>query len=458
MLKPNKKLIIAFLIFAFLATTGAKCGSLPAGVIKEGPPKPITLKYWKVFEESDNISELITEYQKINPYVSIRYENFRYDEYEDKVLNALAEDRGPDIFSIQTTWMKKYQSKIQPLPAQIKMLYSVQMGTLQKVTYTKEQQKKTLTTRDLSILFPDVVTDNQLIDGQIYGLPLSIDTLALFYNRDLLNNAGITAPPTTWDQLLVQVGKLTKRDPQKDIIQSGVAMGTAANVNRASDILSLLMMQVGAPMTDDNGFPTFNAKPLGYTSVDAPAVSALNFYNRFAVPSNEAYSWNETMPNSKQAFIQGLTAFYIGYAFDIPTIKTQAPKLNFDIAPIPQLSQPSINFANYWAETVSKKSQYQNEAWDFLLFITTNQDINKKYVTKAQKPVALRSLIEWQQDDVVLAPFVEQILTARSWYKGKNPQTAEKIFTDMITDNLTGAYKTIDLVSQANSKVSLTIQ
>ncbi|MCX6744350.1 MAG: hypothetical protein NTX82_02390, partial [Candidatus Parcubacteria bacterium] len=60
---PNKKLIVLFLIFAFLATTGAKCGSLPAGVVKEGSPKPITLKYWKVFEESDNISELIAEYQ-----------------------------------------------------------------------------------------------------------------------------------------------------------------------------------------------------------------------------------------------------------------------------------------------------------------------------------------------------------------------------------------------------------
>ncbi|MCX6744579.1 MAG: extracellular solute-binding protein, partial [Candidatus Parcubacteria bacterium] len=442
----------------FLATTGAKCGSLPAGVVKEGSPKPITLKYWKVFEESDNISELIAEYQKINPYVSIQYENFRYDEYEDKVINALAEDRGPDIFSIQTTWMRKYQSKIQPMPAQLKLFTSVQMGTIQKQTYTKEITKKTLTTRDLNTLFPEVVVDNQLIGGQVYGLPLSIDTLALFYNKDLLNNAGITAPPTSWDQLLVQVGKLTKRDPQKDIIQAGVALGTADNVTRAGDILSLLMMQVGAPMTDINGYPTLSTKPLGYAGEDTPAVSALNFYNRFAVPSNEVYSWNESMPNSKQAFIQGLTAFYFGYAYDIPTIKTQAPKLNFEVSAMPQLSQPSINFANYWAETVSKKSQYQNEAWDFILFITTNQEINKKYVTKSQKPVALRALIEWQQDDVVLAPFVGQILTARSWYKGKNPQAADTILNSMITDNLTGAYKTLDLVSQANSKLGMTMQ
>lgn len=458
MKNPNKKLIIVLLLFAFLTTTGAKCGSLPAGMIKEGPPKTITLKYWKVFDESDNTQDLINDYQRNNPHVSIQYENFRYDEYEEQLLNAMAEDRGPDIFSIQTTWLRKYQSKLQVMPPQLRLLTAVQQGTIQKKTYTKEYFKKTLTTRDIATLFPDVVSDNQLINGQIYGLPLSIDTMALFYNKDLLNNAGISTPPATWDQFLTQIAKLTKIDPQNNIIQAGAAIGTANNVNRSFDLLSLLMMQAGTPMTDSQGNPTFNTNPPNYTEIDPPAVTALNFYNRFAVPSNEAYTWNDSMPNSKQAFIQGLTAFYFGYAYDIPNIKAQAPKLNFDVAPMPQLGEPMINYANYWAETVSKKSANQNEAWDFIIFSATNLDANKKYISKSQKPVALRSLIEWQQDDLVLKPFVGQILTAKSWYKGKDPQAAEKIFISLINDNLSGAYKTIELVSQAVGKISQTLR
>src|SRR4030042_1115288 len=123
-LKPKQKLLLSALIFVFLVSTGAKCGALPKNAIKEGRPDPITIKYWSVFEESSNMQELISQYQTQNPHVTIEYRNFRSDEYEEELLNALAEDRGPDIFSIQTTWMKKYQPKLQPLPAEIKRLYA----------------------------------------------------------------------------------------------------------------------------------------------------------------------------------------------------------------------------------------------------------------------------------------------------------------------------------------------
>jgi multiple sugar transport system substrate-binding protein len=281
--------------------------------------------------------------------------------------------------------------------------------------------------------------------------------LALFYNRDLLNNAGISTPPKDWKEFSDDVIKITKQDSKGNIIQAGAAIGTADNVARSMDILSLIMMQNGTQMTDANGYPTFNLLPQNLTRQTLPAVEALNYYTSFASPSTQAYTWNTNMPNSLESFMSGKTAFYFGYAYNIPTIKTQAPKLNFEISTVPQIpGGNAINFANYWAETVSKKSQHANEAWDFILFIAANKDNNKIFLDQSKKPTALRELISGQLDDLELSAFANQILTAKSWYKGKNAITAEEIFKQMIRDNLQGALPTEQIISLGVQKVNQT--
>jgi len=454
-LKKLKTSIILGIAIVFI-TSGATCQKLPANM-KAGSPKPVSLEYWKVYEESYNVSDLISDYQKLHPQISINYRNFTPEEYENELLRAFAEDRGPDIFSINTTWMRKYLSLIQPMPAQVSLEYKIVQGTFKKETFTETRQQKLLTIKDLRNLFPDVVYDNQVINNQIYGLPLSIDTLALFYNRDLLNNAGIASPPRTWDQFRDQVIKLTKIDVRGNLLQSAAALGTADNVDRATDILSLLMMQAGTPITTEQGYASFNQTPPNYTRSELPAVEALNFYNSFASPANQVYTWNNDQPNSLSAFMAGKTAFYLGYAYNIPLIKAQAPKLNFAITTAPQISEPPINFANYWVESVAKKSQHQNEAWDFINFITTNTDSNKKFLDKSRKPSALKSLISAQADDIELSPFGSQLLTAKSWYKGKDIKSAENAIKFMIRSNLEGLSPTIDIINFGNSKVNQTM-
>ncbi|OGY41448.1 MAG: hypothetical protein A2Y82_00850 [Candidatus Buchananbacteria bacterium RBG_13_36_9] len=452
----NKKLVIVIVIVIVLITTGAMCQQLPEN-LKEGKPQPITLQYWKVFEESYNVGDLLADYQKLHPYVSINYRNFTAEEYENGLIRAFAEDRGPDIFSVHTKDMNKYKNLLTPMPAQINLQYQIQRGTLKKEIFTETRSQNTLTIKDLRTLFPEVVYNNQVIDGQIYGLPLSIDTLVLFYNRDLLNNAGIINPPKTWDQFSEQVFKLTKTDIRGEIIQSGAAIGTADNVSRYFDILSLLMLQNGTIMANDQGVAMFNQIPPNYARSIKPGTEALNFYASYASPANQVYTWNDFMPNSLTAFMSGKTAFMLGYAYNIPTIKAQAPKLSFGIAPAPQIAQPAVNYANYWAEAVSKKSQHQDEAWDFIIFITTNADSNKKFLEKSRKPCALKSLIESQADDIELSAFGTQLLTAKSWYKGRNSAKAEEVFGQMINQTLEGIMTPEEIINFGAAKINQTL-
>jgi multiple sugar transport system substrate-binding protein len=431
----RKKITVLILLAVFIITAGFGCKG--ADQATQEAMKPITLTFWGVYDDADAFQEIITKYQTLHPYISIEYRKLRYEEYETELLNAMAEDRGPDILSLHNTWLKKYQSKLVPLPATITLPYPVVKGVIKQEVIPELRTTNTLTLKELKDNFVDVVAhDVVLDDGKIYGLPLSVDTLAMYYNRDLFNNAGISQAPAYWNKEFLQdIKKLTRQNESKAIIQAGAALGGSSNINRFSDILSVLMLQNGAVLMNDNNQVVFNVVPAamkdsGYN----PGLEALRFYTDFANPTKESYAWNATLPNSLEMFISGNLAIMFSYAYDLPTIRAQAPKLNFSVAKLPQIEgnpATNINFANYWVETVSKKSQHPNEAWDFIQFMTKAEPA-KSYLEKTKKPTALRALVAAQRSDDTIGIFADQVLTAKSWYKGMNAQAAEGAIREMI--------------------------
>jgi len=216
-----KKLIPIFLLSVLILTSGFGCSKNIVSKETKKAMEPVTLSYWRVWDGPDAFDEIIASYKQLHPNVNINYRKLRYDEYEKELLNALAEDRGPDIFSIHNTWVKRYESKITPMPASITMAYPVVKGTIKKETITEVRTTKSITLKEIKNNFVDVVYDDVVmktmdekekkLNELVYGLPLSVDTLAMFYNKDLLNNAGIAQPALFWNKDFQQdVKKLTK--------------------------------------------------------------------------------------------------------------------------------------------------------------------------------------------------------------------------------------------------------
>jgi multiple sugar transport system substrate-binding protein len=431
--------------------------------------KPITLEYWRVWDGPDAFEEIITAYNQLHPFIKINYKKLRYSEYERELLEAMAEDRGPDIFSIHNTWVKKYQNMLTPMPDTITMAYPIVKGSIKKEVIPELRTKKSLSLGDLQNNFVDVVygdvvypeiVEKEVVGERIYALPLSVDTLAMYYNKDLLNNSGIPETPSYWNTAFQQtVKKLTKQDTKGNIIQSGVALGGSTNIERYSDILSVLMMQNGTVMLED-GRVLFHSIP-SYLKNDNifPGLEALRFYTDFANPAKEVYSWNSEMENSLNLFIQGKLALFFGYAYHLPEIKTGAPKLNFGVAKLPQIegSSRQINFANYWVEGVSKKSEHITEAWDFVQFMASSEQV-KKYLDKVKKPTALRALVNDQAADDDIKVFVEQVLTAKSWYKGDDANAAEIIIGEMIDSMVRGDDKPDNIIKLGAGRVQQTLE
>jgi len=464
-----KNIFLAILCFTFLFSfSGCTKGGDSSA---RAAYKNIDLVWWSVWENEDNVENLINGYRAIHPNINIEYKKFRYAEYEKALLEALAEDRGPDILTLHNTWLNRYKTKLTPAPALIKIPIKKTVGTVKKEEVFEYLNRNSLTPGQMRKLYLEVVAkDGVMIDDsgndpveKVWAIPLSMDTMIMYYNRDLLNNSGIVEPPTSWDSFARDVEKITKIDRQTgEILISGTAMGTANNVERSFDLLSLLMMQNLTPMVDGNGNASFNKIPASAPNLETlPGLSALNYYIQFASPGATTYCWNEQKANSLEAFAKGQVGYFFGYNYHYNMLKTQSPKLNFGIAKVPQVGgdNQKANYANYWLEAVSKKSKNINYAWDFIQFITEEKNIGD-YLSLNKKLPALRStnLINKALADEILSYSAEQLLTAKSWYNGYDSALAEKAFAEMVQDVLAGQVEDpIDALNNAVDKVNYSI-
>lgn len=401
------------------------------GFIKTPKAKPATLEIWGLDDEG-NLQELLSDYKKENKHITINYEKKSLADYETELINAFAADKGPDIWLIHNTWLLKHKDKIKELPNE---LFSL---------------------NDFRATFVEVVEKDLVDENKIYALPLYVDTLALFYNKDILNSAGIPLPPDTWEELIADLDKLVQRNQWGGIEQAGAALGTAENVDHSTDILALLMLQNGTKMVnEDKKSATFDESIYIEGKAYQPGQDALRFYTDFSNPSKRAYTWNRQMSYSLDAFIEGKVAMMFNYSNQIPTIKDRAPYLNFGISSMPQIKGRNfdIDYANYWAFTVSKKTRVVQEAWKLILYLNQKENA-KKYLETVNRPVARRDLVNWQKDDLELGVFAKQTLSAQTWYQ-VDSSAIEIIFANAIESVVLGRANATKAIQAAADQVTL---
>ncbi len=390
------------------------------------------LTVWGVFDDSGVWDEAFDQFS--NEYqVQIDYKKIPIDEYEKEVIDALASDAGPDVVYLQNSWLPKFKDKLIPF------------------------SDKSMSIVDFRSQFMDVVETDFVSDGEIFALPLFLDTLALYYNKDTFNEAGITRPPKTWEEFQEDVKKITRIDATGDVRKSGAAMGAARNINRSTDIVTLLMLQLGARMVD---LENNEAKFANIISTDeesfSPGLRALEFYTDFANPLKSTYTWNDTQDYSIDAFYAGKTAMMINYSHHIQTIRDKSPSLNFGIAPVPQPKGQTriVNYPNYWGLGVTKKGcDDPNLCFEFIKYLT-DQGGAQVYSMNTHRPVARRDLVDWQKGDPDIGVFAQQGLTAKSWWQIDNV-AIEQIFADMIDKVVKDGEAPGKAVGDAQEQVSL---
>lgn len=422
-------IMIGAIIVIILLLASVFLGILPGS--RPGQEARAELEFWGLFDGIDIWRPIFDAYKKDNPNITFNYVQMNPATYERDFIEALASGKTPDIIMIHSSWLPKHGNKISVLPASL------------------------MTLKEFQETFPDAAVTNFVAKNQIYALPVWTDVLAMFYNKDLFNTAGIATPPKTWDEFIKVIQKLSSKDKFGNLTKSGAALGAADNINHSTDILSLLMMQVGTKMTSDDGMgAAFDQSVRVGGESFLPGESALRFYTDFASPKSTVYSWNSNQRNSLDAFISGQTAIVFDYALTVPEIKKKAPNLKLGIAKIPQPTgaTKAVNYASYWGYTVPLSSKNSEAAWKFLVYLT-RKDINSYFANTVLRPGARRDVISEEQTSPDLGVFAEEMLSAASWYQA-DPAEIEKIFKEMINMVILRGEKPADVLSDAAAKVT----
>lgn len=342
--------------------------------------KQVELIWWGLLDEPTTYRSLIDLYQLDHPNVKIIYLKQSPINYRPRVQTQLRAGQGPDIFMIHSSWASMFKGDLEPSP-------NVIFPTL---TFNQD--------------YYPVIKDNLVINNQVYGVPVEIDGLALYYNEDLLKFANVT-PPKTWQQFLDGARKITVKNAAGQIETAGAALGTTINVDFWPEILGLLFMQQ----------PETNLASPGNKS----GGDVLKFYTSFVTDPNNK-TWDTTLPSSTRMFTDGKLAFYFANTKQVAEIRKANPNLNFKVIPAPQLPGGEANWGSFWAWSVAAKPN-SAEAWQFLKYLSTAQSLQIIYQEETQNQLAGKAfpridMADLLKTDTMLGAFISEAPTMKSWY------------------------------------------
>jgi ABC-type glycerol-3-phosphate transport system substrate-binding protein len=335
-----------------------------------------------------------------------------------------------------------------------------------------------VTTDDFKDSFVDVAAKDLIIPDengveQIWGLPLYVDTLALYYNDSHFEDAmpAQGEPSSTWEGIKNDVSLLNKQDQSFErFARSGIALGRGDNILRAFDVLAMMMLQY------KTGFYTGD-----YTKVlfgnDANALTALELYTSFGLPSKKNYSWNKYLADSDSSekelstFARGKVSMIFGYSYTYEDLINEVNRLDNEgeasidwgdikIAAAPQVNDPETSaearlaFADYFAPVVSRTSTHSDVAWDFLLSMTSSE-LLREYNQSTHRPSARRSLINEQVADPIYGIFASQVGYATSLTMS-DATSYEGVFLNGI-DSILGTARAEDILLEMSKQIQALI-
>ncbi|MBI2610195.1 extracellular solute-binding protein [Candidatus Giovannonibacteria bacterium] len=414
--------IIVFSIFIAILAVLVLSGVLP-GLDPLGSENPVDLVIWGTVPENVFANQAY-ELKKLRENINVAYVQKPAADFENTVINALASGSGPDLVLASSDLIIKHQDKFELL------------------------DQKTLTERRFHDAFLDGA-DILIKQNGIIGLPLVIDPLVLYWNKDLFSNEGLASPPKTWEEFQNYSRALTKIDGSGNILESGAALGLDKNVRHYKEILSMLMRQAGNPIIDAQTTQPVLAEENSQNA--RAAEDALRFYSEFARPQKASYSWNSSKPDSRQAFLEGKLAMYFGLGSDFQYLRDANPHLNFDIASVPQSGTVKSTSGKFLAFVISRQSPYKAEAFQTASYFVSLNPISD-IAAKIFLPPARRDFASTKVNNPVMAVLVLEAVRARLWPDVNSEKTSE-IFSDMIKSVYSGGKSALDAARDAQSKL-----
>lgn len=362
-----RKWMTVLVCAAMGASMVAGCGKKDEDSGETGGKKSI--EWWTPNWDEAESREMAAEFEEEHPDVKVEIVVTDWDTYKSKITTAISANNAPEVCTMLLTDIAPFASK----------------GLLEPLNDIG---------KTAGIDFEDIIQpalDITSVDGEAYGVPFRYDGSGVYYNVDLLKAAGYDSFPETWDQMV---------EMSKKISEDGV-YGFAWPLGNQANAVTRLVQQIytyGGDILDQNGKCLLNSDE----SKAALGNIVDSIHEEYASPGSSEFD-NTTM---RESFGQENLAFMLTGPFDVETLKTDYPDLNFATAVIPGIDGIGVTTANGWCVALSANSENKDVAAEFMAYITTPE--NQARLTDSFP--ASKTAMEYKQFDTEeLKPFIEQL-------------------------------------------------
>jgi multiple sugar transport system substrate-binding protein len=333
------------------SASASAVAATPAGY--GGPEATIEYAIWGDPTELKNQQAIVDAFHAAQPKITVKVTVSDWDTYWDKLQTGLAGGAAPDVFAMDGPLFPDYAGR--------EVLLDL-TPLVQRDGY------------DVAALEANAVKDFMTADGKQLGLPRDLNVIALFYNKDLFDKAGVAYPDATWDWAkLVSVGKQLTVDTNKD--KKPDQWGLYTETTDMENYWSSLVWQNGGDILSADGKSIV---------LDQPAATGGLQFLQDLIWKEKVLPEPALFAETGDAFEQGKAAMEVNGSWLVAT--HDAAGLKFGIAPLPKGPAGKATSVNPTGAVISKATKSPDAAWEFVKYLAGAEAQQKIMALKASLP------------------------------------------------------------------------
>ena len=286
--------------------------------------------------EGEVVAQLLPEFERAHPGIRVHVQQLPWTAAHEKLLTAFAGDATPDLCQLGNTWIPELVAlnALEPLDQ-----YAAASAIVHASDYFAG------------------IWDTNRVDGKLYGVPWYVDTRLVFYRRDVLQHAGFSAPPRSWQEwkrMLAAVEKQGRPDRYAMLLP----------LNEFEPLLALALQQDEPLLREDGRWGNF---------AGAGFRRALTFYLEIFQRGWAPRLATAAISNVWHEFGRGRFAFYVSGPWNIGELRRRLPAGQQDTwttAPLPGPNGPGASIAGGSSLVVFRASRHQAAAWRLIEFLS----------------------------------------------------------------------------------------
>ncbi len=377
----------------------------------------VTLKVWSIDgNDRAGIADTFSkEFDEANDDITVEYRYIPFDELVNETLRAFATGNAPDIVSFDNPDFALFSSRGAMLDITDRVANSDIIG---KAEYFQGP------------------LNSVTWDGKLFGVPKYTDTIGIFYNKDLFAKAGLTEPPSTWEEVAEYAEKLT--DPANSVY--GVTFSARAGEEGTFQFLPIIQMSGG------------NADKVNTEG----AAAVLDLWKKMidnGWASRDVLSLGQW--DSTGTFNSGNAAMAVSGPWEIDRMVEDAD-FDWGVALLPTITEGGDRSSALggfnWG--IMSTTQHPDEAFRLLEYYVSQEDrLFPEFGNLPARGDIVLPETGIEKKDAALKVFQEQLKYAQP--RGPHPewQKISKAIYDAMQQALTGQMSSMDALNQAQATI-----